>query len=257
MLHQRASAWYEQHGLPADAIRHALAAKDFARAADLVELAWPAMDGRFQAATWLGWVKALPDELVRARPVLSVAYAWALLNGGELEAAEADCGMPNGGWTRRQRAVSDRKPHQPEMVPRWSSWTKRSFGLSCVDRHCPCLPGPSARRYPRLREVRPAGARPLTRGRPSPARTGRCAPGARILGERRPGGSPPHACRCHGWFSEGRQPAFRHQWHLWPGGYQDAQGRLREAVRIYGRHCSLRWRRASLCCAARQTSMWG
>ena len=76
-------------GRPADAIGHALAAKDFARAADLVELAWPAMDGRFQAAMWLGWARALPDALVRARPVLSVAYAWALLNGGELEAAEA------------------------------------------------------------------------------------------------------------------------------------------------------------------------
>ncbi|MCC6456148.1 MAG: helix-turn-helix transcriptional regulator [Caldilineaceae bacterium] len=89
LLHQRASAWYAANGLPADAIRHALAAQDFARAADLVELAWPAMDGRFQAATWLGWARALPDELVRTRPVLSTAYAWALLNGGELEAAEA------------------------------------------------------------------------------------------------------------------------------------------------------------------------
>src|SRR4029078_11592522 len=69
--------------------RHALAAKDFARAAGLVELAWPAMDGRFQSATWLDWGKSLPDELIRARPVLSVAYAWAFLNGGELEAAEA------------------------------------------------------------------------------------------------------------------------------------------------------------------------
>ena len=45
------------------------------------------MDGRFQSATWLGWAKALPDELLRARPVLSVAYAWAFLNGGDLEAA--------------------------------------------------------------------------------------------------------------------------------------------------------------------------
>ena len=35
------------------------------------------------------WVKALPDELIRARPVLCVGYAWALLNGGELEASEA------------------------------------------------------------------------------------------------------------------------------------------------------------------------
>ena len=47
------------------------------------------MDGNFQSATWLGWVKALPDDLIRARPVLSVGYAWAFLNGGELEAGEA------------------------------------------------------------------------------------------------------------------------------------------------------------------------
>ncbi len=85
--HRRASAWYADNGLPAEAIRHALAAKDFVRAAGLIEEAWPAMDGRFQSATWLGWAKALPHELVRTRPVLSVAYAWAFLNSGELEAA--------------------------------------------------------------------------------------------------------------------------------------------------------------------------
>lgn len=89
VLHRRASAWYAQHDLPSDAIRHALAAGDFEGAAGLIELAWPAMDGLFQSATWLEWARALPDELVRARPVLSVGYAWALLNGGELEAAEA------------------------------------------------------------------------------------------------------------------------------------------------------------------------
>jgi LuxR family maltose regulon positive regulatory protein len=88
-LHQRASAWYDQQDLPADAIRHALAAKDFVGAAGLIERAWPAMDGRFQSATWLGWAQALPDELFGPRPVLSVAYGWALLNGGQLAAAEA------------------------------------------------------------------------------------------------------------------------------------------------------------------------
>jgi LuxR family maltose regulon positive regulatory protein len=36
-LHQRASAWYDQHDLPADAIRHALAAKDFVGAAALCD----------------------------------------------------------------------------------------------------------------------------------------------------------------------------------------------------------------------------
>src|SRR5579859_1413934 len=88
-LHQRASAWYEQNGLPPEAIRHALAAEDFERAAGLIELAWSAMDLSYQSATWLGWVKALPVELLRARPVLSMGYAWALLDGGELEASEA------------------------------------------------------------------------------------------------------------------------------------------------------------------------
>ena len=88
-LHRRASEWYEQHGSVADAIRHALAAEDFERAADLVELAIPAMRQSRQEATVLGWLKALPDELVRARPVLSVGYAWALLLNGELEGVEA------------------------------------------------------------------------------------------------------------------------------------------------------------------------
>jgi LuxR family maltose regulon positive regulatory protein len=88
-LHRRASAWYEQNGYPPDAIRHALAAEDFERAAGLIELAWSAMDLSYQSSTWLGWVKALPDVLIRARPVLSLGYAWALLDTGELEASEA------------------------------------------------------------------------------------------------------------------------------------------------------------------------
>ena len=42
-LHRRASEWYEHNGSTADAIRHALAAEDFARAADLVELVMSGM----------------------------------------------------------------------------------------------------------------------------------------------------------------------------------------------------------------------
>lgn len=88
-LHQRASVWYEQNGSPADAIRHALTAKDFERAACLLEKTYPAMDTSFQSAAWLGWVRKLPDEVVRARPVLSVDYAWALTDSGEFEFSES------------------------------------------------------------------------------------------------------------------------------------------------------------------------
>ena len=88
ILHQRASSWYEANGLRAEAIHHALAGQDFEGAAGLIELAWPAILKGIQPATWLGWVKALPDELVRTRPVLSAGYAWTLLDSGQLEAAE-------------------------------------------------------------------------------------------------------------------------------------------------------------------------
>lgn len=88
ILHQRASAWYEDNGLWREAMRHAFQAADLERAARLAELAWPAMDSSFQTATWLRWVKELPDDLVRARPVLSTAYGWALLETGQLESAE-------------------------------------------------------------------------------------------------------------------------------------------------------------------------
>jgi len=88
-LHLRASDWYERNGERSEAIRHALAAEDFERAADLVELAIPAMRRSRQEATVRGWLETLPGELVQLRPVLIVGYAGVLLLGGELEGVEA------------------------------------------------------------------------------------------------------------------------------------------------------------------------
>jgi len=87
-LHRRASIWFEQNDLPAEAIRHALAAKDFERAADLIEKVWLEMDVSYQSATWLVWANALPEEIIRARPVLCVGCAWAMLAVGEIETSE-------------------------------------------------------------------------------------------------------------------------------------------------------------------------
>jgi LuxR family transcriptional regulator, maltose regulon positive regulatory protein len=88
-LHRRASAWFEQHGQAADAIRHALDAEDFAHAADLVERAFPDMARTRQEATMLGWLKALPEPLVRERPVLCNLYAGVLLQHGLMENVDA------------------------------------------------------------------------------------------------------------------------------------------------------------------------
>ncbi len=87
-LHRRASIWFEQNDLPGEAILHALAARDFERAAALIEEVWLEMDLAYQSAAWLVWANALPEEIIRARPVLCVGYAWALLAIGQIEASE-------------------------------------------------------------------------------------------------------------------------------------------------------------------------
>ncbi|MBK8900241.1 MAG: tetratricopeptide repeat protein [Anaerolineaceae bacterium] len=88
-LHRRASHWYETNDLLTDAVHHALAAQDFEHVADLAERAWPAMDRNRESHVWLQWVNKLPPEMIPARPVLGANCTWALLDQGELEAAEA------------------------------------------------------------------------------------------------------------------------------------------------------------------------
>ncbi len=87
-LHGRASGWFERSGEPAEAIRHALAAGDFDRAANLAELSIRPMARARQEATMRGWLKVLPAEVIRVRPVLTVGFAGALLLAGEFDGVE-------------------------------------------------------------------------------------------------------------------------------------------------------------------------
>jgi LuxR family maltose regulon positive regulatory protein len=88
-LHHRASAWYEEHGLVAEAVGHALSAGDFEPAADLIEQAGWVTFTRGEMTTILGWVAALPKDLVRSRPRIRVLNAWAMAKSGHLEGIEA------------------------------------------------------------------------------------------------------------------------------------------------------------------------
>jgi len=87
-LHLRASGWFEQNDAWPDAVRHAFAAEALERAADLIELAWEPMNTSYQSVTWLGWAKALPNEMVHSRPQLSASCGWASLDAGDLVAAD-------------------------------------------------------------------------------------------------------------------------------------------------------------------------
>jgi LuxR family maltose regulon positive regulatory protein len=87
-FHLRASQWHEENGDLGAAFHHAIAAGDFVRAAGLAEAAWQGMNESFQSAAWLGWVKKLPEEVIRVHPVLCTQLGQAFANAGEPEASE-------------------------------------------------------------------------------------------------------------------------------------------------------------------------
>ena len=88
VLHRRASDWFEHHGLMEDAVRHALVGGHLERAAHLMELALPDLRRNRQDSILLGWLGALPDEVVRRSAVLSVFRGWMLMVAGDLDAVE-------------------------------------------------------------------------------------------------------------------------------------------------------------------------
>jgi len=87
-LHLRASEWYERNGLIVDAVSHASTAGDLDRVANLIEGNAFAMMDHGELMTLVGWLDALPDEVARSRPWLSVSHAWALAYAGHLDAVE-------------------------------------------------------------------------------------------------------------------------------------------------------------------------
>ena len=88
-LHRRAAAWYEEHGLADDAIRHAAAAGEMARAARLIERHFDTVYSlRGEGATIQRWLSALPHDLVWSRPRLLLAQAQVAATGGQLDEVE-------------------------------------------------------------------------------------------------------------------------------------------------------------------------
>ena len=75
-LHQKAATWYEQHDFFADAIHHAFAAKNFVYAADLIERSTESIWKSGELTTFIGWAKALPEDLLRSRLLLCTIYVW-------------------------------------------------------------------------------------------------------------------------------------------------------------------------------------
>lgn len=88
LLHRRASDWSQQAGDVESAVRHALAATDVDRAADLIELAAPTLRRHRGEAVLRRWITSLPPAVVRQRPVLASTFIGALMASNEFDGVE-------------------------------------------------------------------------------------------------------------------------------------------------------------------------
>jgi len=89
VFNRRASEWFETNGYLEEAIEHALTARDYDRAAELVESMAQPMLMRSEIKTVSGWVNRLPDDVVLSRPDLILYRAWLLaVSGSPVEAVE-------------------------------------------------------------------------------------------------------------------------------------------------------------------------
>ena len=88
-LHHRAATWQARHGLPANAVRHALAAGDFDLAAELIDQEADQVMKQGELITLREWLEALPLDHLHTRPGLSLLYGWILLFNLQTDEAEA------------------------------------------------------------------------------------------------------------------------------------------------------------------------
>ena len=89
LLHRNAATWCQEHGLPDDAVRHAVAAGEMTWAARLIEQYFDELYYLGGEGTTLQrWLSALPDDLARSRPRLLLAQAQLAIASGRVEAME-------------------------------------------------------------------------------------------------------------------------------------------------------------------------
>jgi len=87
-MHKRASTWYAENGLLADAVHHALAANDLDQILQLSEDLTVYRLDEVELKDLLGWLDRMPKTELELYPQLLVTQAWANFNLGKYELAE-------------------------------------------------------------------------------------------------------------------------------------------------------------------------
>jgi LuxR family transcriptional regulator, maltose regulon positive regulatory protein len=96
-LHAAAAEWFAGHGLPAEAVRHAQAARDWALAARLLADYWPGLQLAGQAVTAHELLAGFPAGTRTGNAELAALAAADELARGSLEAAERYLGLAERG----------------------------------------------------------------------------------------------------------------------------------------------------------------
>lgn len=111
ILHRRASEWFEQNAFIPEAIHHALGAKDYDRAASLIQQHDERLLGSGNSMTLRRWLDDLPRHILRTQPMFLLAHAWTSYQAepyhvqlieGTLREAEAALAAPSPTLTRTE-----------------------------------------------------------------------------------------------------------------------------------------------------------
>lgn len=78
-LHMKACLWYRDHGFQNEAVEHALLAKDYQLAADILEVIHKSLIFPGTNREIIHWLQQIPEDCFLTRPRLCLTEAWAYL----------------------------------------------------------------------------------------------------------------------------------------------------------------------------------
>ena len=96
VLHQKASAWYEANGFGAEAIKHAMAAKDTEASVRLIRSYVEESLSRGEMPTLLSWLDGLPESVLRLHGDLAGYKSWLLYLRGQSAQGQTYSALANG-----------------------------------------------------------------------------------------------------------------------------------------------------------------
>ncbi len=82
-LHRRAYSWHRDHGTTEEAVHHAIEAREYAAAAELIAATWV----KYPCRTVLAWLGRFPGEILGGDIRLLLVQAWALSRAARREEA--------------------------------------------------------------------------------------------------------------------------------------------------------------------------